>query len=68
MDPRVDYVMQYGGRCRDCADAYGVCPISGLPCNPTDARRAISHTLTALDYGYEHGFIRAALAEIGQRE
>jgi hypothetical protein len=59
-DERVDFVMQYGGRCRDCADADGVCPASGLPCKSDEARRAIRHTLSALDYGYKHGFLRRA--------
>jgi hypothetical protein len=52
------YVARYGGNCRDCADENGICPSSGMPC---DSRKAISHVLTALDYGLKHGYITAAL-------
>lgn len=53
----IDYALQYGGRCRDCADADGVCPSSGMPCDPTEARKAASHVLKAWQYGTQHGFI-----------
>ena len=32
-----DAIIPHGPRCRDCADADGTCPHSGLPCDPTDA-------------------------------
>lgn len=60
LDEQIDYAMQYGGRCRDCADNFGVCPGSGLPCEPKDARRAIRHVLTAIAYGTKHGYLTAA--------
>jgi hypothetical protein len=59
-DERVSYVLQYGGRCRDCADEDGVCPYSGLPC--AGAEKAVRFVLGVLDYGYSHGFLKAAPA------
>jgi hypothetical protein len=56
-DETLSYVMKYGGRCRDCADCDGVCPGSGLPCEPTEARRAVGHVLRAINYGMTHGFL-----------
>ncbi len=65
LDPQfkaeVDYVMQYGGRCRDCADNFGTCPMTNLPCGPDEARDAIQRILKAIDYGREHGYLPAAL-------
>jgi hypothetical protein len=65
----IQYVQQFGGRCRDCGDNAGVCPWRGMPCG--DDRKAIRHVLTALYHGTHHGFIyepdhlphREALAE-----
>lgn len=57
----VDYVLRYGGRCRDCADEFGICPSSGLPCDVGKAKQAIHHTLEAIAYGTKHGYIEAAL-------
>jgi len=54
---REDFVMQYGGRCRDCADHNGFCPASGLPCKPEEARRAVRWVLNAIRYGETHGYI-----------
>lgn len=54
----VDYVLQYGGRCRDCADENGVCPGSGLPCG--GQRKAVTHVVQALRYGLQHGYLRTA--------
>lgn len=53
----VDFVMQYGGRCRDCADHAGICPNRNLPCEPEDARKAIEHVLAAVDYGVTRGLL-----------
>lgn len=53
----VDYVIRYGGRCRECADEKGVCPGSGLPC--ADPEKAIRHVLRAYKYGMANGFITA---------
>jgi hypothetical protein len=58
----VDYALQYGGRCRDCADENGVCPGSGLPCS--GARKAVTHVVKALRYGLQHGYLRAAQVEV----
>ncbi|MGK8640357.1 hypothetical protein ACRS7F_13375 [Brucella anthropi] len=53
----IDYVMRYGGRCRDCADEDGICPTNGTPCEPKVKRAVIEHTLKSLEYGLSHGFI-----------
>jgi len=53
----IDYVMRYGGRCRDCADEDGVCPTNRTPCEPKVKRAVIEHTLKSLEYGLSHGFI-----------
>ncbi|HEY9219576.1 MAG TPA: hypothetical protein VIO94_16125 [Phenylobacterium sp.] len=58
-DEVVRYIARYGGMCRDCADEDGVCPASGLPCEPDDCDRAIHHVLKALSYGQRHGYIKA---------
>lgn len=58
-DEVVRYIARYGGMCRDCADEDGVCPASGLPCEPDDCDRAIRHVLRALSYGQRHGYIKA---------
>ncbi len=57
----IDYVLRYGGRCRECADHLGICP-SGLPCDVDDAKTAIRHVLKALNYGISHGFLAALSA------
>lgn len=53
----VDYVWRYGGRCRDCADENGICPLSGLPCG--EARKAIEWVIGAINYGLKNGFLPA---------
>lgn len=53
----VAYVGRYGSRCRDCADEFGICPSSGLPCDPDVADRAIRHVLDAVRYGLTHGYL-----------
>lgn len=58
----VDYVLRYGGRCRDCADENGICPGSGLPCG--GQRKAVTHVVQALRYGLQHGYLRAAQREV----
>lgn len=55
-DETLSYVMQYGGRCRDCADHFGVCP-GGLPCESDEAKGAIRHVLRAINYGMANGFL-----------
>lgn len=55
----IDYVMRFGGRCRDCADEDGICPTNGTPCEPAPKRAVIEHTLKALEYGMSHGFIQS---------
>lgn len=55
-DEVVDYVLRYGGRCRDCADEDGVCPASGLPC--AGREKAVRFVLDALSYGLRHGFLK----------
>lgn len=55
----VDYVLRYGGRCRDCADRDGVCE-TGLPCGVGDAAKVIRHVIGALNYGRSHGFLPAS--------
>lgn len=56
-DETVEYVSRYGGRCRDCADNFGTCPGTNLPCVPAEANKAIRHVLNAINYGFEHGFL-----------
>lgn len=52
----IDYVLRYGGRCRECADHLGLCP-TGLPCDVDDAKTAIRWVLKALNYGIANGFL-----------
>ncbi len=52
----IDYVLRYGGRCRECADHLGLCP-NGLPCDVDDAKTAIRWVLKALNYGIANGFV-----------
>jgi hypothetical protein len=52
----IDYVLQYGGRCRACADHTGLCP-NGLPCDVDDAKTAIRWVLKALNYGISNGYL-----------
>lgn len=51
----IAYASHYGGRCRGCADENGVCPTSGLPCDPDERLKAAAHCLKAWQYGIEHG-------------
>jgi len=60
IDAAVAYVEQYGPRCRDCADEAGVCPTTGFPCGADE--KPIRHVIKALNYGMEHGFLRASIA------
>lgn len=53
----VDFVMQYGGRCRDCADHDGVCPGDFMPCHNGTKRSAVAWVIGALEYGRKHGYI-----------
>ena len=59
-DQTVNYVLRYGGMCRDCADQDGICPTSGLPC--AGPEKAVRHMLKALRYGIENGFLPALAA------
>lgn len=52
----IDYVLRYGGRCRECADRLGLCH-NGLPCDVDDAKTAIRWVLKALNYGISNGFL-----------
>ena len=54
----VRYVAQYGGRCRDCADTIvrPVCEGTGMPCGGADG--AVRHVLSAINYGFSHGFLK----------
>jgi hypothetical protein len=54
----IDYVMQLGPRCRDCADNDGICPASNLPCEPDKARAAIAYVLEGVIYGLQYGFLK----------
>jgi hypothetical protein len=54
----LEYVSQFGGRCRDCADEFGVCPKSGLPCG--QGNKAILWVIGAINYGVEHGFLKVS--------
>lgn len=53
----VDYVMQFGGRCRDCADDGPICPSNGLPCGSKEARQGVGHVIKALAFGIKHGYL-----------
>ncbi len=50
-----DFAMQYGPRCRDCADEDGVCPATGVPCG--GKRKAVEYIVGAIRYGIAAGFI-----------
>lgn len=52
----VQYISRWGGGCRDCADANGICDGTGLPCGK-ERHKAIEHVLKAFVYGMRHGFI-----------
>jgi len=58
----IDFVMQYGGDCRDCADEFGTCPHNSLSCDVTSARKAIGFVLRAVEYGQRNGYLTASLA------
>ena len=68
MDDVIGYVMRYGGMCRDCADADGVCPTTGMPCATDQCRATIEHTLKALEYGIKHRFIENPFGEDDRRK
>lgn len=53
-DELVEYLLHFGGRCRDCADENGVCPQTGIGCG--ERKKAIEYLLGALEYGTKHGF------------
>lgn len=53
-DKLVERLLNYGGRCRECADNVGICPASSLPCGADDARSAIKHVLDGLAYYTQH--------------
>lgn len=58
----IGYVMRYGGMCRDCADMDGVCQ-SGMPCDTDQRRAVIRHTIAALAYGINNGFIASPFTD-----
>ena len=53
-DDLLDFLIRYGGRCRDCADEFGVCPTTGIGCG--ERRRAAAFFVGALEYGSKHKF------------
>lgn len=55
-DKLIQYVLRYGGRCRDCGDEDGVCPSSGLPCG--GGEKAVGFVVDALNFGLNHGYIQ----------
>lgn len=60
----LDYVIRYGGRCRDCADHFGICPNSGLPC--AESGKAIKWVIDAINYGTGMGYIKPNRAAISR--
>lgn len=59
----LEYVNQFGGNCRDCADNRGVCPNSGLPC--AERGKAIKWVIDAINYGVKHGFLKVPTLDGG---
>jgi hypothetical protein len=51
-----NYVLRYGSGCRDCADDGPVCTRDGLPC--AERGKAIASVISALEYGFSHGYIK----------
>lgn len=49
----LDFLVAYGGFCRDCADECGICPQTGIGCG--ERRKASEFILRALEYGSKHG-------------
>lgn len=56
-EEHADYVLRANGRCRDCADNEGMCPMSGLPCDPQKARDVVNYVLSTLMYGVNNKMI-----------
>lgn len=50
----IDFLINYGGHCRDCADEDGFCPRTGIGCG--QRRKAVEFILGAINYGAKHGF------------
>lgn len=50
----IDFLVNYGGRCRDCADENGFCPRTGVGCG--QRKQAAIFFVAALEYGSKHGF------------
>jgi hypothetical protein len=57
----IDYIARFGSRCRDCADDGPVCPNTGIACNGYEA--AARRAVTALNYGWKHGFLAVPAGE-----
>lgn len=51
----IEFAVQYGPRCRDCADEDGICPATGLPCG--EARKPIGHVVNAIMHGVHYGYL-----------
>jgi hypothetical protein len=51
----LEFLVQYGGRCRDCADVGPVCESTGIGCG--ERRKAMKFALDALAYGVRNGFV-----------
>jgi hypothetical protein len=54
----LEFLVQYGGRCRDCADVGPVCESTGIGCG--ERRKAMKFALDALAYGVRNGFVLQA--------
>lgn len=65
-DETIMYVLRYGGRCRECADNFGICEGSGLPCQRDEARKAARHVIEAINYGFGNGFMPLPAAEVAK--
>lgn len=65
-DEFISYAMRYGGMCRDCADEDGICPHSGIPCDPDLSRKVMAKALQAWRYGVDHGYIQNPIQEDGK--
>lgn len=64
--PREQFLVEYGPRCRDCADESGVCPSTGIGCG--ERQQAVRWMLSAIEYGEQKGFIAAPPGRINADE
>jgi len=61
----IDFIDDYGPRCRDCADDGPICPTSGVAC--AGHRTAAEFAVNALNYAWEHGFLTSPVADLEAR-